>query len=121
MPIRFIQKKIFSLRTHIVTQQRVALNSLQIKHWSVGVTAGVIVLGVIYLGQINSMATRGYELKALEIQRAALSKANKELEVKVAEEQSTANILSKIEALNLVKVSNVSYISATSTSVALAK
>jgi hypothetical protein len=94
---------------------------VEIKRWSYGVTALVIVFGVMYLGQINSMATRGYELKALELKRAELSKANKELEVKAAQAQSTENILSKIEALNLVKVSNVSYISATSTSVALAK
>lgn len=105
----------------LILQKKFDMSAIKVKRWSAGITSLLVVFGILYLGQINAMATRGYELKALEMKKAELMKIQKELEVKVAETQSTENILKRIEALQLVKVTNISYISASSTSVALAK
>lgn len=103
----------------LIIKQKISLNGLQLRRWTAGLTCLIVFVGILYLGQINVMATKGYELKALEVKKAELMKANKDLEVKVAEAQASENLLKRIDELQLVRVSNVSYINALSTNVAL--
>ena len=73
---------------------------------------GACVLGTAlsYLIQTNAIATKGYEIKELEQKLQSLQKVKKELESKSLELQSMTLIASKVEKLNLVKISKAKYL-----------
>lgn len=74
------------------------------------VAALVCVLGVFYIFEINNMATKGYEIKALENQMGVLKKENEKLKIQEAELKSMYNIEEKTKDLNMVVPKDVSYL-----------
>jgi len=82
---------------------------------------GVLIFtcGLLYLWQINCMATRGYQIKELENKAAALKSENKHLQVQITELRSTSRLEQKIAELNMVSVARVEYLQANGTSVAM--
>jgi len=70
----------------------------------------VILLGGIYLYQVNKVATQGFEMKEAENQIKELENTGKKLKIKEVELKSMYNIEKSMENLNLVNSDNVSYI-----------
>ena len=82
---------------------------------------GVLIFscGLLYLWQINCMATSGYQIKELENKAAALKDANKHLQVQITELRSTTRLEAKIAELKMVSVARVEYLQANGDTVAM--
>ena len=81
----------------------------------------ILVFGVGYLVQTNSLATTGYEVNELESQLQVLKEQNKKLQLQVTDLRSTKSIQERLKHMEMVKVSHVEYITGTSTEVAVAR
>ncbi len=68
--------------------------------------------GLIYLWQINGLATKGYKIKDLEERVSQIKNQNKKLELEVTELRSSARIAEKLKELNLVEVAKIEYLTA---------
>lgn len=82
---------------------------------------GVLIFsfGLLYLWQINCLATTGYQIKALENKAAALKDENKHFQVQITELRSTSRLEEKIAELNMVSVARVEYLQANGSTVAM--
>jgi hypothetical protein len=74
----------------------------------------IVVGGAFYLYQVNDMATKGFEIKDLELQIQALEKERRKMEIKEVELRSMYNIERSTEELNLITPPGISYIEAPS-------
>jgi len=81
---------------------------------SVSLTFAFIVVAVIcgaaYLFQVNSIATKSFEVRELENKIHELSKENKKMEIREVELRSMYNIEKASKELNLVNSKDVTYI-----------
>jgi hypothetical protein len=83
----------------------------------VGLSQSIFVLfsilavsGAYYLYQVNDLASKGYEIRAIENQIAELQKESKKMKIKEVELKSMYSIEKATENLDLVSSSNVSYL-----------
>lgn len=67
-------------------------------------------LGVFYIYEVNSLATKGYEIKSLEQKLEGLKKTNEQLNIKAAELKSMYNIEQTTKDLDMVAPNDVSYL-----------
>lgn len=67
------------------------------------------VLGASYLLLVNSLSTKGYEIKKLEKHVVELKEANKRLELESAALQSVQQIEEAVKVLNLVPGKGIKY------------
>lgn len=95
--------------------------SLPLNHKSYGILmlALILVCGILYLSQINSLATKGYKINELENNVKRLESVNKKLQVQVTEMRSMANLETRLTQLNMVPVGHVEYIKVIDSSVAV--
>jgi predicted PurR-regulated permease PerM len=70
----------------------------------------VVTLGAYYLYQVNDLATKGYEMKDMEIRIQQLQKENKKMQIKEIELRSMYNLEKATENLDLVNAQNVTYV-----------
>ena len=73
----------------------------------------IVVFGFSYLVQMNGLATKGYQIKDLEVQIEQLELQGSNLELEVLSLQSISNVKNKVSKLNMVEVGNVEYLSPT--------
>ncbi len=83
-------------------------------NWGFAVLAAGCLLIVIYLVQVNSFSTKGYEINNLQKKIQQLKDGQKALEVQAAELQSLQRIQSDPIILNMVPVSSINYVQTTS-------
>lgn len=67
-------------------------------------------LGVMYLYQVNSFSTKGFEIKALQNKISVLQEQQRELQVQSAQLQSLQRIQASPEVQSMESVTSVSYI-----------
>ncbi|MCX6740529.1 MAG: hypothetical protein NTZ49_04860 [Candidatus Parcubacteria bacterium] len=72
----------------------------------------VFVCGIFYLWQINSLATKGYQIKELEEKVSDLKDNNKKLQVQITELRSVSRINEEVKRLNMQEVARIEYLSA---------
>ncbi len=70
----------------------------------------IAVCGVSYLVQINSLATRGYQIKELENKIADLSQEKGDLELQALSLQSMGTVQEKVNQLGLVAAGEPAYL-----------
>ena len=75
---------------------------LQMNIW---VLLTVLVFGVGYLIQINTLATKGYSIRSLEKHITQKQKENERLQVQIIEAQSLTALQNRIDTLRLVDLS----------------
>lgn len=78
--------------------------------WNVAIVVCIAMLAATYLWQINSLSTRGYEIKKIEKDLTILQSQQKHLEMEVSNLQSINRIESASERLNYVPATGVTYI-----------
>jgi len=76
--------------------------------------AGILAAGFFYLYQVNSIATKGYELKDLENKIQEAQKDINKLKIREVELKSMYNIEKATEDLNLITSLNITYLDAKS-------
>lgn len=72
--------------------------------------AALILAGAIYLYQVNTIVSKGYEIKEVENKIQDLQKESQNLKIKEVELKSMYNIEKSMEELNLVISSSISYV-----------
>jgi cell division protein FtsL len=71
----------------------------------------ICMLGVFYIFEVNSIATKGYEIKKMETQIGELKRQNENLKIQAAELKSMYSIEEKTKDLNMVAPKDVSFLS----------
>jgi|SRR3989339_2110570 len=80
---------------------------------------GLITCGLVgYVAQINSLATKGYQIKDLQTQANQLKQENSQLETKVSNLQALDTLRSKVSQLNMVPIGKTDYLSSSAVAVA---
>lgn len=87
-------------------------NSSSFKNISLGIVGSIVLVSVffLYLGQINSVASRVYEIQELEFEKDMAHERNESLKLEVAQLKSMEKIGARITALNLVKSCETVYL-----------
>lgn len=85
------------------------------KKWVLGksrilILALILLSGLIYLIQINQVATGGFEVRALEEKIGDLKEDNKKLELQITELQSLSRLNEEVKDLDLVAQGEVDYL-----------
>ncbi len=73
---------------------------------------------VLYLVQVNVLATKGYAIKDLEKKIALQKKENERFQMKIIEAQSIGRIQKKIEDMKLVRSEQIDYLTSSARTVA---
>ena len=73
---------------------------------------GIVIasLAVVYLVQMNQIATIGYSIKKLDAKSVVLAEENKKVELEIIKAQSIANLDEKAAMLNMVPVGQIKYL-----------
>lgn len=79
-------------------------------HINLALLALIVTFGFLYLFQINSLGTRGYEIRQMEQQIKVLQAENKELQIQSSSLSSITRIQRDAESLRMVPANNVTYI-----------
>jgi len=78
----------------------------------------VVVVAVSYFVQINSLATKGYQITELEDKVEQLEQEKKDLELISLNLQSMGTVKEKVDGLGLVAINDVQYLTPTPVAVA---
>jgi cell division protein FtsL len=71
-----------------------------------------LILGLVYLFVVNSLGTKGYEIKKLDEQVRQLQSDQKTLQLQSSDLQSINRIQTEAQKLNFVPTTNVTYLKA---------
>ncbi len=83
------------------------------------VLALILIVGMLYIIQVNRSVTKGYEIRDLETAISDLRLETERLESQVAESRSMAEIDERVQMLGMVPSSGPEYVSAGTPTVAL--
>ncbi len=79
----------------------------------------ILIVGLLYIVQVNRATTKGYQIRALEDQIELLGIENQHLEMEVAENKSVASIDERVQMLGMVPATTPDYVAAGAPTVAL--
>lgn len=85
--------------------------SAQRRRLGLGLFMLVALLGACYLWQTNAVATKGYEIKALNRKLTTLRQTNQRLEVQSAELQAKKTEVQSVAQADFVAVEHIEYLS----------
>jgi hypothetical protein len=114
-----IGAKIQQFKEKFYHQKNLFNYQLDARGWIIVLVLFTFVAGLFYLSQVNSLATTGYKIKALEEKAANLRQQNKKYELEITELRSTARINEAIKRLEMVEVARVEYLKANGSTVAV--
>lgn len=114
---KYIKQRNLSGRLNRKQRQKTIGFCFRLGNVSLGFVMVVLigVLGLGYISQINSVAMSGYTIKESDKRIEDLKRTNKELELELAKFQSVNNIKTESEKLNMVELSEASYINPNTT------
>ncbi|MGE5392865.1 MAG: hypothetical protein ACM3NH_03930 [Candidatus Saccharibacteria bacterium] len=93
----------------VITKKKTKNPSAVLK-WNIAILVSILSFGALYLFQINSLGTKGYVIRNLEVKIKQLETENKHLEVQTSSLKSITRIEQEAESRNFVPASNVTYI-----------
>ncbi|MFA6271948.1 MAG: hypothetical protein WC693_02450 [Patescibacteria group bacterium] len=96
--------------------KKVRLGSISIRMVVVALT---VLVGFVYLVQVNTVSTGGFKIKDLSQRAEDLQRENKKLEMQVSELQSLRTIKEASKDMELVGVSRMDYVTLSPSEVAL--
>lgn len=95
--------------TPIQTKSRTKTVTPTKTNWGAWVMAFLTIAGIVYLLQVNALATQGYEIKSLQKKIVELKDLEARLELESASLQSIQRIEEAVKVLNLVPSGQVNY------------
>lgn len=113
MSISFKKLKSKWSATDIVRKQKIALSATKLAKVHVGVLLTLAAFFVVYLVQVNTLATKGYTIRELERKIVAQKKDNERVQLETIEKQSMSALYKKIAELGLVDAGRIEYLSTT--------
>jgi len=78
----------------------------------------LISVGVVYLAQMNSLATKGYQIRELENEISELEQSRSDLELEALSLQSMGSVGEKVQDLGMIAVNEADYLQPTPVAVA---
>ncbi|MBI4600009.1 hypothetical protein HY732_03735 [Candidatus Uhrbacteria bacterium] len=102
-----------------IRDRKVAMSLSKLAKAHVGVLLTVLGFSLVYLVQVNALATKGYEIKEIQQTITEQKKANERISLDIIQAQSIQNLQKKMDDLKLVRSEKIEYIDA-SASVATA-
>ena len=114
-----ISAKLEALKEKFYKKNYFLKHQLNSRGWVIVFICLISLTCLLYLWQVNSLATRGYEIKDLEEKVGELRDKNKSLELKITQLRSTERISQAVEKLEMIEVARVEYLKANGTSVAI--
>lgn len=89
--------------------------TLESTHWlKILLFAATVIIGALYIWQVNVTATRGFAMRDLQEQIDSLTTENEQLDMEVARLQSVDSVTERVQMLGLTKLTDVTYVNATS-------
>jgi len=85
-------------------------NPANVLRWNLAILTSILILGLAYLFQINSLGTKGYQIKNLEQKIKTLEAEHKQLEVHSSTLMSITRIQQEARNRNFVPAVGVHYI-----------
>ena len=119
MSISFRKIKTKWSSTETIKNTKIALSESKLSKVQTGVLLTVALFAVVYLIQVNALATKGYAIKELEYTIANQKKQNEQIGLEIIEKQSMAVVTGQIAELGFVPSGRIDYITPTA-SVAVA-
>lgn len=116
MPKVLVEKKYNSCSLSVLDKREKAGNfpsgKMEISFMAllIFVLGALLLGGLIYLFQVNDLATKGFEVKDVENRIDKLQEERKSLRLKETELKSMYNLEKEVKDLDLVNCSNVSYV-----------
>jgi len=109
------------MKTHRHNKQSNLVDNIcsKMQQFQIVFVVGCVMFGGAYFWQVNSLATRGYEIRDLEKNIQELKRSTQQLQIQAAEEQSLDKVTEKIKQLNMVLPEKVEYLRANNKDVAL--
>lgn len=96
-----------------IRDQKVALSLSKLAKVHIGVLLTALVFSLVYLVQVNALATKGYTIKELTHTIAQQKKDNERISLDVIQAQSIQNLQKKMDDLKLVRADKIEYIDET--------
>ncbi len=78
----------------------------------------VVLFGILYIVETNSVSTKGYEISDLERRLETLQQEHQRLTVEIAGYRSMKSIEERVKGMNLVSATDVQYVNVVGTAVA---
>ena len=78
----------------------------------------IAVVGILYILQVNTIATKGYEIRGLKKKIGKLGDQNKVLQVGISNLKSVNALQSKTESFNMIEAEKIEYVILSSPNVA---
>ncbi|MEK7123027.1 MAG: hypothetical protein AAB855_04195, partial [Patescibacteria group bacterium] len=105
-------KKIISKwsASEALQKQKIALSATKLHNVHIGVLLTLGAFFVVYLVQVNTLATKGYAIRELERNIVTQKKDNERLQLEIIEKQSMSTLHNKITALGLVDAGRIEYL-----------
>jgi cell division protein FtsL len=91
-------------------RKKIKSDPASVSHLNLALLALIVTFGFLYLFQINSLGTRGYEIRQMEQKIKVLQTENKSLQIQSSALSSITQIQKEAEGLNMVPASNVTYL-----------
>lgn len=88
---------------------------------AVNLVLAVLTVGMAltYVVQVNTLATKGYQIRELENSIDKLKLSNQTMQIKIAETRSMENIAAKVPMLGMVKAGTPQYVSGSPATVSM--
>lgn len=86
-----------------------------VRFWNIIILVLISLVGVLYLGQINSMTIKGFKMKTLEEKQSAFKENIRKMELQIADLQSMQKIQERVKNLNMISVAKVEYVAPSGT------
>lgn len=93
-----------------VSRKKTKDDSSSVLHFNLALLALIVAFGFVYLFQINTLGTRGYEIRQLEQKIKVLQAENKDLQITSSSLSSITQIQKDAESLQMVPAGSVTYI-----------
>ncbi len=98
------------LQTALVNEQQRNSQSSKQKSANSMLLLTILFFGVVYLIQINFLATRGYVMKDLDKQIASIKKEQEATHIRILEAQGLSRLQGKIDTLGMVRSDSIEYV-----------
>lgn len=113
MSISFKKIKSKWTSTEIIRNQKIALSSHKLSRAHIGVLLTIAVFSLVYLVQVNTLATKGYAIRELERDIATQKKEYERLQLDIIEKQSMGVLQERIAQLGFVSADRIDYLAST--------
>jgi len=78
----------------------------------------ILISGLVYVFGVNSITTKGYQIRTLRKQVAELETVNKNLEINISDLKSISVLESKTASFGMIKAQSIEYLALPSANVA---